>query len=112
MLHLAQGFQGAAEEGGLPSTGGGKKVTPVMPDSKESGHEDGSPGRKSEVIRRILQQKKVGTDILVEGQKESLRLQEEAIGQEVATILDGNGLGGLWVEGSKASLLGGSESSN
>ena len=69
MLHLAQGFQGAAEEGGLPSTGGGKKVTPVMPDSKESGHEDGSPGRKSEVIRRILQQKKVGTDILVEGQK-------------------------------------------
>ena len=69
MLHLAQGFQGAAEEGGLPSTGGGKKLTPVMPDSKESGHEDGSPGRKSEVIRRILQHKKVGTDILVEGQK-------------------------------------------
>ena len=69
MLHIAQGFQGAAEEGDLPSTGGGKKVTPVMPDSKESGHEDGSPGRMSEVIRRILQHKKVGTDILVEGQK-------------------------------------------
>ena len=47
--------------------------------------------------------------ILVEGQKESLRLQEEAIGQEVATVLAGHGLGSLWEEESKAPLSGGSE---